>query len=226
MQPVAIDRGHLSVEIPRHRFVALRIEPGAATAPPTGAKTPLRTPAEAVSIDRYVPEQWKLNTDTPGVTVEHRFDLGKGRFGPKLQSTVHHDVAEARLKNTALGSTLTERLLIAPSGRLGVRLGATKFVFDGGRVTIDGVDPWNEGQVLRPQLRQSAEELILTVDRGVLNAAYAGEPLAVNVSVEPPTEERGLALWTWAGDSLAFDVLEISNRRTALYDQAGKHPVR
>ena len=173
-----------------------------------------------------MPEQWKLNTDTPGVTVEHRFDLGKGRFGPKLQSTVHHDVAEARLKNNALGNTLTVRLLVAPSGRLGVRLGATKLVFDGGRVTIDGVDPWNEGQVLRPQLRHGAEELILTVDRGVLNAAYAGEPLAVNVSVEPPTEERGLALWTWAGDSLAFDVLEISNRRTDLYDQAGKHPVR
>jgi hypothetical protein len=120
-------------------FVAVRIDPGAATDPPTQAKTALRTPAEAVSINRYVPKQWNLNTETPDVTVEHKVDLGEGRFGPKLQSTVHHDVAEARLKNNALGSTLTVRLLVEPSGRLGVRLGATQLVFDGGRVTIDGV---------------------------------------------------------------------------------------
>jgi hypothetical protein len=224
-QPITIDQGRFSVEIPHHRFVAIRIEPGTATNPPTEAKPTLRAPAQAVSINRYVPEQWNLNTAAPGVTLEHKVDLGKGRFGPKLQSTVHRNAAEAQLK-APLGNTLTVRLLVEPSGRFGVRLGATQLVFNDGRVTIDGVTPWNEGQVLQPQLRPSAEELILTVDRGVLNAAYAGEPLAVNVSVEPPTEESGLALWTWAGDSLAFDVLEISHRRTHLYQEAPRHPVR
>lgn len=225
-QRVAIDRGRVSVRIPRHRFVAVRVEPGAAAPPPTQAQAETPAPAPVTSIDRYTPEQWRLNADASGVKVEHDVDLGAGRRGPKLRSTVYHDVAEARLR-TPLGSTLTVRLLLQASGRFGVRLGATKIIHDGGRLKLEGLDPWNEGRVLSPGfLGGVAEELILTLDAGVLNAAWAGQPLAVNVSVTAPPEGPGLSLWTWGGDWLAFDVLEISDRPGRLYEQAGIHPVR
>jgi hypothetical protein len=223
---VPISQGRVSLRIPRHRFVALRIEPGAVTNPPTLAQKISSTTATTKPVDRYLPEQWSLNADSPGVTIEHKVDLGKGRRGPKLQSTIHHDVAEASLK-APLGRMRTVRLLVQPSGRFGVRLGETKLVCDGGRITLQGLDPWNDGLVLRPEIRPGvAEELILALNEGVLNASYAGQPLAANVSVVAPKDAAQLSLWTWAGDSLAFDVLEISDKLTRLYEEAGRHPVR
>lgn len=225
-EPVAIDRGRVSMRIPRHRFVALRIEPGAAANTSKQPATDSTFPAPATGIDRYIPDQWRLNTDTPGVTVEDDVNLGNARRGPKLASTLHHDVAEARLR-VPLGRTLTVRLLVQASGRLGLKLGATKIVVDGGRMKFDGLDPWNEGRTLSPEWRRGvAEEIVFSVDNGVLNAAWAGQPLAVNVSVAVPKDGYGLSLWTWAGDWFAFDVLEISGRPTSLFERAGTHPVR
>lgn len=225
-QRVPIRQGRVSLKIPRHRFVALRIEPGVGNNPPESDHKKASPVTRTKPVDRYVSEQWSFNVDSPGVTVEHDVNLGSGRTGPKLQSTIHHDVAEAHL-NTPLGTLRTVRLLVQSSGRFGVRLGKTQLIHDGGRFTLQGFDPWSVGRVLRPEFRPGeAEELILTIDEGVLNATYAGQPLAANVSVFPLQDSEQLSLWTWAGDSLAFDVLEISGRRTRLYKEAGKHPVR
>ena len=225
-ESVPISQGRVTLQIPRHRFVALRIGPGGEDNTPEPDQKKASPLTRTKPVDRYVSEQWSLNVDSPGVTVEHNVDLGSGRTGPKLQSTIHHDVAEARL-NDPLAGVRTVRLWVQPSGRFGVRMGEAKLIYDGGRFTLQGFDPWNVGRVLRPEFRPGeAEELILTIDEGVLNATYAGQPLAANLSILASQDAAELSLWTWAGDSLAFDVLEISGKRTRLYKDAGKHPVR
>ena len=177
-------------------------------------------------VDRYVRDQWIFNAESSDVTFEHDVDVEKGRTGAKIQSMVHHDAAEARLK-APRGTVHTVRLLVQPSGRFGVRLGEARVIYDGIRFSLKGLDAWNIGRVYHPEFRPGmAEELILTLDGGVLNALYAGQPLAVNVSVVAPQEAEPVSLWTWAGDSLAFDVLEISGKSTRLYEETGKHPVR
>lgn len=225
-QHVSIDQGHVSLRIPRHRFVALRIEPGVREDSPAPEQKKVSTARMTKPVDRYVRDQWIFNAESSDVTFEHDVDVEKGRTGAKIQSMVHHDAAEARLK-APRGTVHTVRLLVQPSGRFGVRLGEARVIYDGIRFSLKGLDAWNIGRVYHPEFRPGmAEELILTLDGGVLNALYAGQPLAVNVSVVAPQEAEPVSLWTWAGDSLAFDVLEISGKSTRLYEETGKHPVR
>ena len=226
---VPVRGGRVALRLPRWRFAALRITSAVASAPAVPAPVPEHAPPPigTTTLSRYVAEQWSINTDGAGVSVEPDYDLGDGQQGPRLQSTLYADYATARLSAYSVGPTATIRLRLQGSGRLEVLLGSTTVGCQGSSWWVNGADPWSEGRVFSPEVRpEQGGELVLAVEGGVLDAVYAGQPLARGVLLGSTDEARALALRTWGGDRLAFDVLEVSGRATKLYEEGVQHPVR
>ena len=224
-KPLDIRDGRVALQIPRHGFVALRIEPGLPRpeyAPPVVVEA-----GERPTIGEYAANQWSINTDGSGVSCEPDVDLGDGRRGPRLKSTIYADYAQATLTARTIGRTGTIRLRLQPSGRVEALLGPVRIGSDGGRWWVQGSDRWSEGRTYAPKVEAGAsEELVLALSDGVLDAAYGGHPVARGVALAGLTGDDALIVRTWGGDTLAFDVEEISDRRLRLFEGGVEHPVR
>jgi len=214
--------GRLNLSLKAHRFAAIRLEPGAVDVP---SPVPPATHA-AVHVTEYRDADWDLHPNAYGVTVEPGTDLGEGRRGPRLTSTVYHDYATATLKAFPLSEGGTVGLWLRHSGRLQLDLGRPLLRFDGSAWSILE-DPWREGHIYsRVTSGDQAAELIISVRDGYLDAVLGGQVLARHVPVPDGVGEAFLELKAWGGDSLAFDVLELSTEPTALFEQQVVHPVR
>jgi hypothetical protein len=118
------------------------------------------------------------------------------------------------------------QLKVQRSSRLHVGLGETGIYCDSGWHPL-AVDRWNEGGLFpTPAPPEQTQVLILSLRDGVLDAVYGGQPLAQNLHLSGLGDRNTLELSTWAGDWLAFDVIEISSQPTRLYEPSVRHPIR
>jgi len=228
-QAVPVLDGRVALRLAPRRFVALRFGSGADVQPPPPAAVVESAPplAAGAELKGYQADQWGINTDGAGVSVEPTFQFGDGWVGPRLQSTLYADYATARLTAASIGRTATIRLGLQGPARFEVLLGSAILGCDGERWWLTGADPWSDGRPFSPAVQPGRPaELLLAVTDGVLDAVYDGQPLARDVLLGEPDASRFVALRTWGGDWLAFTVLDLSGRPTQVYEQRVQHPVR
>jgi len=221
--PVAVAGSRLGLSLKPHRFAAIRLEPGAGEE----AAPPFRRPNRpAVHIAEYRDADWDLHPNASGVEISASCDLGAGRRGPQLTSTVYHDYATATLNAFPLSEGGTVRLWLRHSGRLQLDLGRPLLQFDGSTWSIVE-DPWREGHVYSIVTSgHVARELDVAVRGGYLDVVFGGQALARHVPVPEGVGAALLDVKTWGGDSLAFDVIEISTEPMNLFEPQVDHPVR
>ncbi|NSW54926.1 MAG: hypothetical protein HPY44_02840 [Armatimonadetes bacterium] len=223
--PISVSDGCIALEIPSHRFAAVRIEPAAnAGAPETPPAVEPPIPAD-FSIQGYRPSDWDLNPDAKGVTIEPDVDLGRGLRGPKLRSKIYHDYATARFTAHPVGADATYRIALQRNGRWRLDIGRWTLQTDGSRWYLPS-DLWREGRVYQPSVKgEETNELVLSIRNGLLDAVYGGQALARDVPVEGLSGNSFLEMKTWGGDWFAFTLLEASSRPTQLFEQGVRHPV-
>ncbi len=223
--PVPVNDGCIALDIPSHRFAAIRIEPTAGGGE-LRKKPAADLPAHAdFSVQGYRSSDWYLSRDASGVTIEPDVELGRGLRGPKLISKIYHDYATARFTAHPVGADATYRIALQRNGRWRLDIGDWTLQTDGSRWYLPS-DPWREGKVYQPSVKgEETNELVLSIRNGLLDAVYGGQALARDVPVEGLSGESFLQMKTWGGDWFAFTLLEASSRPTRLFEQAVRHPV-
>lgn len=220
--PLPVREGHLRLSLLPHRFAAVRIEPGADTSPAPRPPTP---PAAGWRVDGFDPSHWDLHPGASGVTLTPDWDLGGGRRGVKLSSTLYHDYATATFIAHPVGQNATFRILLHLQARFEVRIGRWRLQWDGRRWLLP-VNPWREGAVYQATGQyDQPQELVLSLREGRLDAVYAGQALARDVPVEGLGPDSWLELRTWGGEWMAFAMLEASSEPMRLLEDTVRHPV-
>lgn len=220
--PAPVRQGRVQLDILPHRFAALRIEPGA-----DGWAEPQRATATPTKwrVEGFDAAHWDLHPQAAGVTVTPDFDLGGGRRGVKLSSTLYHDYATATFIANPLVASASFRLLLEIRARFEVEIGSWRLQWDGQRWLLPE-DPWREGTVYQPVVpADQCQELVLSLHEGRLDAVYAGQALAREVAVEGLSPDSRLELRTWGGQWMAFTLLEASSEPMRLFEDAVRHPV-
>jgi len=220
--PLRVEGGRVRLGILPHRFAAVRIEPGAGDDVPVAAP---KAPPSEWHVDGFAAEEWDLHPSASGVTVTVDHDMGEGRRGVKLTSTLYHDYATATFTAHPVQEGCTFRLLLHHHARFEVHIGAWCLQWDGSRWHLPN-DPWREGTVYQPTATDDRpHELVLSLSGGLLDAVYAGQALARGVPVEGLGEDSLLSLRTWSGEWMAFTLLDASSTSTRLFADAVRHPV-
>jgi hypothetical protein len=228
--------GRLVLEIPRHRFAAVRLTrsaeglaPAAATPVGTGAAGPAAEDGQALALplppEETVTAPWQPNEAAAGVGVQRGWDLGDGARGLRLTSTVYAAEARARLA-LAIGRDATVAFRLRRGSILRLEIGPAGLMYYGGW-KLFGVDPWSEGCVYQPGDSGDAAPLfVLSLRGGVLDAVCGGRLLARGVVLDGLGERNAFALATWGGEAFAVGEARVCARPMALFAPEVQHPVR
>ncbi len=214
--PVKISGGKLNLSIPSYQYSAFRIEPVAKSA------------VEQYMITTLDPKKWDLGLKEDGVpgngvTVYKDFDMGDGPKAIKMTSTIWQSSATATLKSQKIGRDGTIRLKVRNSGRIRVDIGDASIYYDGSN-GWRAENTENEGALLQPTVAGDKPQILeLSLHNGLLDAAYGDQPLARKLKLKLG-DLNTLKISTWAGDTLEFEVLEISSKPTNIAAVSAKAP--
>jgi hypothetical protein len=183
-------------------------------------------PAPNFKVASLNPDQWSINRNGNGVTVDDNFDMGNGIKGIKLSSIIYQDAATAEFTAAKIARDGTISIKIQRSGPFGILLGDTGIFCDGGAWNVTSTDKFNSGQMIQTTVTPTETQLLtLSLHNGVVDAVYGGQALARNLKLALD-DLNTLKIYTWAGGWFAFDVMEISSKPTSLFTPSVHHPVQ
>jgi hypothetical protein len=219
-----VNQGRIALSVKSHRFCAIRIDTNIPVK--TGVVTTTEAPAPPeLNIKSLNPDQWELNPGAPGVTITPGADFGDGTVGLKLSTIIYQASAITKLK-LPVGNNATIKLKIKRSGpRLKIAIGDAIMMFDW-NWQVTALDLWNTGRMFQTTAPiDQTQILLLSLNDGILDATYGGQPLARDLKPLGITSSNTFELSTWGGDSFTYDVLEITSHPTKIYEEANKHPI-
>ncbi|MFG0247697.1 MAG: glycoside hydrolase domain-containing protein [Phycisphaeraceae bacterium JB051] len=183
-------------------------------------------------VDQYVPEQWKVNTKTKGVSQEVNTDIAPGRKGIAFYSEPHKQPANVTFSQT-FGDDLYVDLDIKISQRFRIQIGPVTVAYGGGWVGygwyVSGpAQLRGHGWVFRqvPIKPTELANLKISVKDKVLNVVYDGKAVVDHLPMQLPSYGNSFGLETWWDSKIAFTVNEIStDPKTIIRQSKDEHPV-
>jgi hypothetical protein len=154
------------------------------------------------------PKNWTLFGGLKGV----RLQIDHDAFS--LTSTAYQDEARVRFNTQDKAPVASGRVMVEHSGRLRIRLGDAAITYDSGWQSAGFVG----GKLFQPPIVKGKPALVaFSVDQGLVQVSYNGEPLAQGLKLVDPTK-KNFDLSTWAGDTLRVTPLGMSLRPNPIFE--------
>jgi len=248
---VPISNGKISFEMESHGYKAIKLSTEVSTVTMSKKLVPeapkMASDLPAYHFNSYDPTQWNINSGDAGVILEPGFVLDSKSTVTKITSTMYAAAATATFI-PGVSSHGTVKIKLRRNARVMFGIaGATLSLDDG---WLPSVRPENQGRIWQVRMssdgsgiakteqvlgvtqepakwnaNRSADVVTLSWANGKLDATYGSQPLARDLMLTGLGTTNNFKISTWAGDWMAFDVLEISDKPTRLFTDKVNHPV-